>query len=111
VRSDSGRLYEGQLETVTSKRSPTEKERSTMKLKTNLKAGIKTCVKYCDLPDPNHNQTARPATSGLKLKTSLKAGLKTCTKYCDVPDPNHNQTARPGVSGLKLKTSLKAGLK
>ncbi len=68
-----------------------------MKLKTNLKAGIRTCpYKNCGGADdePNHNQTA----PGLKLKTNLKAGGKVCPyRNCggSDEDPNHNQTANP----------------
>ena len=68
-----------------------------MKLKTNLKAGLRTCpVKNCAgaEEEPNHIQS----TAGLKLKTSLKAGLIVCpVKRCtgtDGEDPNHNQTGR-----------------
>ncbi len=70
-----------------------------MKLKTNLKAGIKMCpLRGCgggtDGEDPKHNQS----TTGLKLKTNLKAGIKTCpVRNCggtDGEDPNHNQSIR-----------------
>jgi hypothetical protein len=67
-----------------------------MKLKTNLKAGIRSCpYKNCSgaEDEPNHNQS----TTGLKLKTSLKAGAKVCPyRNCAGADdePNHNQSTR-----------------
>ena len=67
-----------------------------MKLKTNLKAGLKVCpYRNCGgaEDEPNHNQS----TTGLKLKTSLKAGGKNCpTRACGSADedPNHNQSTR-----------------
>ena len=47
------------------------KENTTMKIKSNVKAGGLTC---------NHNQTA---AGGLKVKANVKAGALI---------PNHNQT-------------------
>ena len=67
-----------------------------MKLKTNLKAGVRSCpIKNCAgaEEDPNHNQS----TTGLKLKTSPKAGAKVCPyRNCAgaEEDPNHNQSTR-----------------
>ena len=67
-----------------------------MKLKTNLKAGLKVCpYRNCGgaEDEPNHNQSA----TGLKLKTSLNAGGKNCpTRACGSADedPNHNQSTR-----------------
>ena len=67
-----------------------EKEKDSMKIKTNVKAA----VQY-----GNHNQTA---ARSLKVKTNVKAGQR--------PDEplwkNHNQTV---ACGLKVKTNVKAG--
>ncbi len=67
-----------------------EKEKDSMKIKTNVKAGG---------IDLNHNQTI---TRRLKVKTNVKAGSK--------PDEplwkNHNQTI---ACGIKVKTNVKAG--
>lgn len=69
---------------------------SALKLKTSLKAGVKTCRNAAECADPNHNQTAS-AAGGLKLKTSLKAGIKSCVRNCTDPDTNHNQSASPAA--------------
>jgi hypothetical protein len=61
------------------------KENTSMKIKTNVKAGKLAA---------NHNQTA---ARGLKVKTNVKAG-KIAT--------NHNQTV---ARGLKVKTGVKVG--
>jgi hypothetical protein len=61
------------------------KETTSMKIKTNVKAGT--------LP-PNHNQTV---ARGFMVKTNVKAGGM---------QMQHNQTA---ARGLKVKTGVKAG--
>jgi hypothetical protein len=65
--------------------STSEWRRSSMKIKTNVKAGGLSA---------NHNQTA---ARGLTVKSGVKAGGLTA---------NHNQTA---ARGLKVKTAIKAG--
>jgi metal-sulfur cluster biosynthetic enzyme len=65
-----------------------QKEKDSMKIKTNVKAGI------CPIAT-NHNQTVSRA---LKVKSGVKAGRIVL---------NHNQTT---ARGLKVKTSVKAGI-
>jgi hypothetical protein len=73
--------------------STSNKEKTIMNIKTNVKAGMLT---------KNHNQTL---VRGLKIKTNVKAGGEV------PPDnaltKNHNQTL---ARGLKVKTNVKAGV-
>jgi hypothetical protein len=66
------------------------KEKETMRVKTNVKAGDNG-----DKIATNHNQTV---ARGLKIRTNVKAG--------GINTLNHNQTA---ARGLKVKSGVKAG--
>jgi hypothetical protein len=71
-----------------------DKEKVSMKIKTNVKAGFEP-NKTGDGLSNNHNQaTAR----SLKVKSGVKAGAV---------NPNHNQTT---ARSLKVKTNVKAGV-
>src|SRR5262249_49798167 len=75
----------------------TSKEKTRMKIKTNVKAGDNS-----KRIATNHNQTV---ASGLKMRTNVKAGDNP-TGAGNGSNVNHNQTV---TRGLKVKSGVKAG--
>jgi len=73
-----------------------QKEKASMKIKSNVKAGDYPALSI------NHNQKV---ALGLKVKSGVKAGCMP-EKVESHGDSNHNQTV---ARGFKLKTDVKAG--